>query len=98
MDVTDAPTTSAASTLDVARLRALLREHKFAEVLSVGERLLRESPAQRDALLCVAVAQRFLHRVPDALRTLAVLERHHPRFSRLHEERGRCFVEMRQAP
>jgi tetratricopeptide (TPR) repeat protein len=98
MDVTDTTTTSAASTPGVAHIRELLREHKFADVLAAGEGLLAESPDNRDALLCVAVAQRYLHRIPDALRTLATLERHYPHFSRLHEERGRCFVEMRQAP
>jgi tetratricopeptide (TPR) repeat protein len=98
MDVTATTTTVAASTPDVARIRALLREHKFADVLAAAEGLAPDSPGNRDALLCAAVAQRYLHRVSDALRTLASLERHHPRFSRLHEERGRCFVEMRQAP
>ena len=44
-----------------------------------------------------AVAQRFSGRVADALDTLAILERHEPRFSRLHEERGHCFVFLRQA-
>jgi len=98
MEVTDATTTAAAKAPEVARIRELLREHKFAEVLAAGEGLLADSSDNRDALLCVAVAQRYLHRIPDALRTLATLERHHPRFSRLHEERGRCFVEMRRAP
>src|ERR1700732_2281685 len=98
MEVTDATTTAAASAPDVAGIRALLREHKFADVLAAAEGLPPDSPGNRDALLCAAVAQRYLHRIPDALRTLAALERHHPRFSRLHEERGRCFVEMRQAP
>ncbi len=35
---------------------------------------------------------------PSALQTLAVLERHQPRFSRLYEERGHCYVALRQAP
>ena len=52
----------------------------------------------RDVLLLVAIAQRYLGRIPDALSTLAILERHHPRFSRLYEERGRCFVDLKQAP
>ena len=98
MDVTEAPPTAAPSAPEVARIRTLLREHKFADVLAAGEGLAPESPGNRDALLCVAVAQRYLHRIPDALRTLAALERYHPRFSRLYEERGRCFVELRQAP
>src|SRR5207248_1376086 len=42
--------------------------------------------------------QRYLGQIPSALSTLAILEQHHPRFGRLYEERGRCFVELRQAP
>ena len=109
MDVTDATTIAAAPTdaataasakaaPDLARIRELLREHKFEAVLAVGEGLRAEIAGHRDALLCVAIAQRYLHRIPAALQTLATLERHHPRFSRIYEERGRCFVEMRQAP
>jgi tetratricopeptide (TPR) repeat protein len=55
-------------------------------------------PDHRDVLLYVAIAQRYLDRISDALNTLEILERHHPRFSRLYEERGRCFVDMKQAP
>jgi tetratricopeptide (TPR) repeat protein len=98
MEVTDATPTAAPSAPEVARIRALLREHKFADVLAAAAGLSPDSPGNRDALLCAAVAQRYLHRIPEALHTLAALERHHPRFSRLYEERGRCFVEMRQAP
>ena len=79
-------------------LRALLRERSFSEVLTAGQALLAREPAQREALLFVAIAQRQLRRIAEAFATLATLERHHPRFSRLHEERGRCFVELRQAP
>ena len=60
-------------------------------------RCWRDAPGERDALLCAAIAQRFLGRIPAALSTLATLEAQHPRFSRLYEERGRCFVEQRQA-
>jgi predicted Zn-dependent protease len=80
------------------RLRALIRQHKFAEALELGTALLEQTPDERDALLCVAVAQRYLGRPVDALNTLARMEQHYPRFSRLHEERGRCFVGMKQAP
>jgi tetratricopeptide (TPR) repeat protein len=81
-----------------ARILALLRQHQFAEALAAAEALLEAAPGQRDALLFKAIAQRYLGRIPDALKTLAELERHHPRFSRLHEERGHCFVIMKQAP
>jgi tetratricopeptide (TPR) repeat protein len=83
---------------EVHRLRALVRQQRFTEVLAAGRALLDERPGQRDALLFVAIAQRYTGRVPEALRTLEVLERHHPHFSRLYEERGRCLVELRRAP
>jgi tetratricopeptide (TPR) repeat protein len=91
-------TAGPAITSEVARIRALLRQQQFAEALAAAEVLLMAAPGQRDALLFVAIAQRYLGRVPDALKTLAELERHQPRFSRLHEERGHCFVFMKQAP
>jgi tetratricopeptide (TPR) repeat protein len=89
----DSPTTAS----EVATLRALLLERKFSNVVTAGEAVLIREPAQREALLFVAIAQRQLKRITEAFATLATLERHHPRFSRLHEERGRCFVELRQA-
>jgi tetratricopeptide (TPR) repeat protein len=97
MEVTDAATADAASSPDVAQIRALLREHKFAAVLAATAGLSAQIPGNRDALLCAALAQRYLHRIPEALRTLAALESQHPRFSRLYEERGRCYVELREA-
>src|SRR6202161_3134536 len=98
MDSTLAPPPALTAESDVARVRALLRQHKFPEALAAGEALLVDAPEDRDALLYVAIAQRYLGRIPEALRTLASLEKHHPRFSRLYEERGHCFVVMRQAP
>ena len=97
MHSTDAETATAAIAAEVAQLSALLRQKRFAEALAAGETLLARVPERRDVLLYVAVAQRYLGRVADALGTLARLERHHPRFSRLYEERGHCFVFMKQA-
>jgi tetratricopeptide (TPR) repeat protein len=98
MDSTLAPSPASMIGSDAARVRALLRQHKFSEALAAGEALLVDSPEDRDALLYVAIAQRYLGRTAEALRTLDSLEKHHPRFSRLYEERGHCFVVMRQAP
>jgi tetratricopeptide (TPR) repeat protein len=89
------PITAAAT--ERAHLHELLRQHRFAEALATAQALLAESPGQRDALLSAAIAQRFLGRIPQALETLAALERQHPGFSRLYEERGRCYVARRQA-
>ena len=82
---------------ELAAIRASLRGDRFAEALAAAETMLARAPDQRDALLLRAVALRFLGRIPDALETLAMLEKGHARFSRLHEERGHCFVFMRQA-
>ncbi|HUN76411.1 MAG TPA: sulfotransferase [Steroidobacteraceae bacterium] len=82
---------------EIARLRLLLGERKFPEALQACRSVLGRVPEQREALLFSAMAQRHLRQIPEAFATLATLERHHPRFSRLHEERGRCFVELRQA-
>jgi tetratricopeptide (TPR) repeat protein len=75
-----------------------LRQQEFAAALSAGRALLSRQPNQRDALLSVAAAQRCLGRLDDALLTLLDLEHHHPRFSRLYEERGNCLVFMKDAP
>jgi tetratricopeptide (TPR) repeat protein len=98
MNAPEAATAAATPADRVLQIRALLRQRKFAEALAAGTALLAEAPDHRDALLCVAVAQRYLGRIADALQTLATLEHHHPRFSRLYEERGQCFVVLKQAP
>jgi tetratricopeptide (TPR) repeat protein len=98
MDSTDAGTDAPANASHLSRIRQLLRQQKFSEALAAGEALLAEAADHRDALLCVAIAQRNLGRIPDALNSLANLERHHPRFSRLYEERGHCYVFLKQAP
>jgi tetratricopeptide (TPR) repeat protein len=78
-------------------MHELLRQRRFDEALAAAHAVLAESPGQRDALLAAAIAQRFLGQIPGAFETLATLERHHPLFSRLHEERGRCHVALREA-
>jgi tetratricopeptide (TPR) repeat protein len=67
-------------------------------VLGEGEVLLAGAPDQRDVLLCVAVALRNLGRHDEALQKLQTLEQHHPRFSRLYEERGRSHIDLKDAP
>ncbi len=98
MDSVAAPTAEATIAAEVAALIDLLRQRQFAQVLQAAPALLARTPGQRDVLLALAVAQRMLGKLTEALRTLALLQRQHPLFSRLYEERGRCFVELRQAP
>jgi tetratricopeptide (TPR) repeat protein len=46
----------------------------------------------------IAVAQRYLQRISDALATLQRLEELHPGYPRLYQERGHCHVALRSAP
>jgi len=78
-------------------LRALLSSGRYDDLLALAQATLTAHPSDRDALLFTAIAQRFLNRIPAALQTLCSLEQHHPTFSRLFEERGRCYVAQRQA-
>jgi tetratricopeptide (TPR) repeat protein len=84
--------------LEVRRVRELLKSHQHAEALRAAEALAVEVPENRDVLYLIAMSQRYLGRTPEALATLERLERSHPRFSRLHQERGHCYVTQRDAP
>lgn len=53
--------------------------------------------AERDALLRRVRELRAERRVPEALSVLERLETVHPRFSRLHQERGHCLILMGNA-
>jgi tetratricopeptide (TPR) repeat protein len=98
MDSTDVKPAATAIAAEVPRIRALLGRQKFAEALAAAEALLPVARDHRDLVLFLAVAQRCLGRIEAALATLADLERQYPHFSRLHEERGHCFVVLKQAP
>lgn len=78
-------------------MRKLIENEKLAQALAACEALVAEDSQSRDALYLLAVTQRLMGRVPDALATLCRLERCHPRFSRLFQERGHCHVAQRTA-
>jgi len=82
---------------EVRRVRELLERSEFAAALAAAQKLLPQAPENRDVLYMIAVAQRYLQQVPEALVTLAELERHHPGYGRLFQERGHCYVALRQA-
>jgi len=84
--------------LEVRRIRQLVSERRFAEGLQAADALLVAVPENRDVLYLRAQAQRLLGDIPAALATLAALEQLHPRFSRLYQERGHCYVVLKQAP
>ena len=83
---------------EVLRIRGLIERNQFDAALSAGEALAVKVPENRDELYMIAVSQRYLNKIPDALATLKRLEADHPGFSRLFQERGHCFVTMRAAP
>jgi tetratricopeptide (TPR) repeat protein len=78
---------------------ALLREHlehlRYSQGLAAAARLLEKVPENRDVLYMFAVSLRNLGRIPDALAALERLQGLDPRFSRLYQERGHCFVALR---
>ncbi len=80
------------------RVRAHLDKGEFAAALGLAEQTRPQAPTNRDLLYMIAVSQRYLKRIPDALATLEQLERYHPTYSRLFQERGHCHVAARSAP
>ncbi len=84
--------------LEVRRIGALVQARRLPEALAATDKLLAEVPENRDVLYQRALAQRYLGDIPAALATLAALEQLHPRFSRLYQERGNCYVALKQAP
>jgi tetratricopeptide (TPR) repeat protein len=70
----------------------------FTPALEAGRALAGTVPQNRDVLYLIAVCLRHLNRIPEALTTLDDLQTYHPRFSRLFQERGNCFVAQRDAP
>jgi tetratricopeptide (TPR) repeat protein len=83
---------------EVARIRALLNERRFAAGAAAANALLGQVPENRDVLYLLALGQRQLTRTAEALATLGQLERFHPGYSRLYQERGHCYVAMKDAP
>jgi len=84
--------------LEVERIRELTRIHRYAEALAAADVLSTQVPENRDVLYLIALSQRQLNRIPEALSTLERLQKFHPGFSRLYQERGHCYVVLRDAP
>ena len=93
----DPPTALSRSRIEteVLRLQELLKARQFSAVLQSTQALLQEVPQNRDLLYLLAVSQRYLQQLPDALATLARLERLYPDYSRLYQERGHCLLAAR---
>jgi tetratricopeptide (TPR) repeat protein len=82
---------------EVRRIRELLEQSEFARALAAAQALLIQVPENRDVLYMLAVSQRYLQHIPEALATLARFETLHPNYSRLFQERGHCYVALRFA-
>lgn len=83
---------------EVGRLRRMQGEGRHEDVLDAVAARLVQQPDDRNLLLILAVSQRHLRRIPQCLATLDRLARSEPRFSRLHQERGLCYVALKDAP
>ena len=98
--MTAAPPDSAPPSVEaeVARARSLLQKREFSDALAAAEALLAEHPENRDVLYLIAVNQRYLGRIHDALATLARFEALHPDYGRLYQERGHCHRALGDVP
>jgi tetratricopeptide (TPR) repeat protein len=83
---------------EVSRLRQLHRDGRHAEALEGAEALLADFPENSNLLLIAAASLRYLSRLDEALAMLDRLERLHPQFSQMHQERGLCHVARKDAP
>jgi predicted Zn-dependent protease len=98
MESTAAIAPSSPIAREIGRLRKLQTDGRHAEALGGARSLARDVPENRDVLLTMAISLRHLSRIPEALSVLDRLEQLQPRFSRLHQERGLCFVALKDAP
>jgi predicted Zn-dependent protease len=82
----------------IARLRLLQKQNQHAEALRDARQLRGDAPDNRELFLIEASCLRHLGQIQDALEALGNLEQRHPRYSLLHEERGLCYVALKDAP
>jgi tetratricopeptide (TPR) repeat protein len=84
--------------MKLARIRQLTERRCHSEALVAIATLEAALAESRDALYLTAMNQRCLNQSAAALVTLERLQRQHPRFSRLYEERGHCFAAGNDVP
>jgi predicted Zn-dependent protease len=89
---------AAALEAEIGPIRELVKEHRFLDALRALDALSPTHPEHCELLYLRAVSQRMRGDTASALATLATLERLHPRFSRLYQERGYCYVALKRAP
>jgi len=91
MAATEPISTGSRIEAEVRRIRMLIEKRDFARALTDASHLLGEVPENRDVLYLIAVSQRYLGRIDEALATLRRFEELHPDFGRLFQERGHCY-------
>ena len=79
---------------ELRRIQDLTWARRHTEALAAVRALLRRAPSQRGALYLSALNQRLLGQSKSALETLDALERAHPDYSLLFQERGHCHVAL----
>lgn len=89
----DAPAPGA----ELRRIEGLTSARRHAEALAAAGALLARAPSQRGALYLSALNRRLMGEPEVALRVLDVLERAHPGYGRLFEERGHCCAALGEA-
>jgi tetratricopeptide (TPR) repeat protein len=91
---------SSASSIEaeVIRIRELSKGGRHSEALAAAEALRNVAPENRHVLYLIAANLRCMNRIPDALEALQRLEKQHPQFSLLYQERGHCYTSLHDAP
>jgi tetratricopeptide (TPR) repeat protein len=84
--------------LQIQRIHQLHLDGQYAPALQAAQALLAEAPDRYEVLYLVARNQRYLGQIDAALQTLARMEQQHSHYSRVYEERGHCYVVLRDAP
>jgi predicted Zn-dependent protease len=79
---------------ELRRIEDLTRARQHAGALAALRALLQRAPSRRDALYLTALNQRLFDQANNALVTLDALERAHPNYSLLFQERGHCHVAL----
>jgi len=82
---------------ELERARQLLLGRHYEDALGAAEQFLVEQPTSPEALFLRAVSLRHLRQIPEALAALERLQHDYREFSRVHEEQGYCYVELRDA-
>jgi predicted Zn-dependent protease len=79
---------------ELRRIQRLTWARRHTEALAALRALLRRAPSQRGALYLSALNLRLLGQANNALQTLDALERAHPDYSLLFQERGHCHIAL----